>query len=223
MTYPPTDEICREIADSMIGFPNGFPDAHDYMRAGADWQLEQVIKWIEENGHEYGYYVDWGARDQMIAHLKEAMRPHPSGGQLMKINGYEIKPGADLKGADLSEAVLKYANLSNADLSNADLRNADLEGADLRGVNLRCADLSNADLRNADLEGADLRGAELMGADLENADFRFTYLDGDTLKYADRRGVSHNQLENDELWPADLSGVDLREAFRGCRPPLYGP
>ena len=71
MTYPPTDEICREIADSMISFPNGFPDAHDHMRAGADWQLEQVIKWIEENGHVFmklGVY-------QMLAHLKEAMRP----------------------------------------------------------------------------------------------------------------------------------------------------
>ena len=27
----------------MIDFPNGFPDAHDHIRAGADYQLEQVI------------------------------------------------------------------------------------------------------------------------------------------------------------------------------------
>jgi len=44
----------------------------------------------------------------------------------MKINGYEIEAGADLRGA----------NLSGANLSVADLRGADLRGADLRGANL---------------------------------------------------------------------------------------
>ena len=34
MNHPLTDEICREVADSMIDFPNGFPDAHDYMLTG---------------------------------------------------------------------------------------------------------------------------------------------------------------------------------------------
>ena len=38
------------------------------------------------------------------------------------VNGYEIKPGADLM----------YADLMRADLRGADLRGADLVGADLR-------------------------------------------------------------------------------------------
>jgi len=59
----------------------------------------------------------------------------------MKINGYEIKPLANLRGADL--------------------RGADLRGADLRGANLCGADLYGADLRDADLYGADLYGANL--------------------------------------------------------------
>jgi len=44
----------------------------------------------------------------------------------MKINGYEIKPGANLLGA----------NLLGADLRGADLEGANLEGANLRGANL---------------------------------------------------------------------------------------
>ena len=47
----------------------------------------------------------------------------------MIINGYEIKPGANLSGADLSGA-----NLRGADLSGANLRGANLSGANLRGA-----------------------------------------------------------------------------------------
>ena len=45
------------------------------------------------------------------------------------INGYEIKPGADLRGADLSGK-----DLSGADLSGADFRYAILRGAKLPAV-----------------------------------------------------------------------------------------
>ncbi len=69
----------------------------------------------------------------------------------MIVNGYEIRPMADLSGADLS----------GADLSVADLSGADLSGADLYGANLRRANLSGADLSGADLYGADLSRAIL--------------------------------------------------------------
>jgi hypothetical protein len=62
----------------------------------------------------------------------------------VKVSGYTIERGADLRGANLREA---------------DLREADLRGANLRGANLRWADLSGANLRWADLRGADLRWA----------------------------------------------------------------
>ena len=68
MTHPLTDEICREVADSMIDFPNGFPDAHDHMRAGADWQLEQVIAHIL--AAEWFVLPEW-----RISELQKAMRP----------------------------------------------------------------------------------------------------------------------------------------------------
>ncbi|CAB4124841.1 Pentapeptide repeat [uncultured Caudovirales phage] len=74
----------------------------------------------------------------------------------MIINGYEIKPCANLIGADLIGA-----NLIGADLYDANLRGADLYGANLYGANLRGADLSGANLYDADLSGADLRGAKL--------------------------------------------------------------
>lgn len=58
------------------------------------------------------------------------------------VNGYEIKPEADLRGANLS-------------------------GADLRGANLHLADLSGANLCRANLHLVNLRGADLRGADLD--------------------------------------------------------
>ena len=76
MNHPLTDEICREeIAESMIDFPNRFPDAHDHMRAGADWQLEQVINWIKRNGQDYFGLDVFITSDEFIADLKKAMRP----------------------------------------------------------------------------------------------------------------------------------------------------
>ena len=46
----------------------------------------------------------------------------------MNINGYEIKPGADLSGANLSGANLRYANLEGADLVGANLDGANVTG-----------------------------------------------------------------------------------------------
>jgi hypothetical protein len=65
------------------------------------------------------------------------------GGDL-KVNGYTIKPGANLEGANLE--------------------GANLEGANLEGANLTCANLTNADLTNANLNDANLFGAKLEGA-----------------------------------------------------------
>ena len=87
----------------------------------------------------------------------------------MKINGYEIKPLANLRDADLCGADLYGANLSGADLSGADLRGANLGNADLRDADLCGADLRDADLCGADLCGADLRDADLCGANLGGA------------------------------------------------------
>ena len=77
--HPLTDEICREVADSMIDFPNGFPDAHDHIRAGADYQLEQVIEWLRSaDSRDYLWvWIDGDAeinKDELIADLRKAMR-----------------------------------------------------------------------------------------------------------------------------------------------------
>ena len=84
----------------------------------------------------------------------------------MKVNGYDIKPCADLQGANLLGADLQGANLLGANLRGANLQGAYLRGAYLRGAYLRGADLRGADLRGAYLQGAYLRGADLRGAKL---------------------------------------------------------
>ena len=67
------------------------------------------------------------------------------------VNGYTIKPGADLRGRDLREF-----DLRGCDLRGCNLRGCDLRGCDLRGCDLRFASLASADLRGCDLRFADL-------------------------------------------------------------------
>ncbi len=77
------------------------------------------------------------------------------------INGYEIKPGADLSGKDLSGKDLSGKDLSGADFRFAILRDTDFLGAYLSGADFRYADLSGAEFRYAILRGAILTGAKL--------------------------------------------------------------
>ena len=88
----------------------------------------------------------------------------------MVINGYKIKPYANLEGANLKDADLKGAYLVGANLEDADLKGANLEDADLKGAYLRNANLKDANLRDANLMGANLRYAYLGGANLRDAD-----------------------------------------------------
>jgi len=82
----------------------------------------------------------------------------------VKVNGHNIKNGADLRWANLHGANLHGANLHGADLRWANLRWADLRWANLHGANLYRADLRWANLRWADLRWANLHGANLYGA-----------------------------------------------------------
>jgi len=110
------------------------------------------------------------------------------------INGYEIKPFADLRDADLRDA----------DLRDADLYGASLYGANLYGADLRDANLCDANLRDANLCDANLYGAYLYGAYLYGADLRDANLYGVDLRDADLYGAN--------LCGANLYGASLRGA-----------
>ena len=92
----------------------------------------------------------------------------------MKINGYEIKPHANLNSADLNSADLRHADLRGANLRYVDLRRANLKDANLNSADLNSADLRHADLRGADLRYTDLNSANLRGADLRGANIDFS-------------------------------------------------
>jgi hypothetical protein len=129
---------------------------------------------------------------------------------MMIVNGYTIKPGAnldsaDLRGADLHGANLHGANLRGADLDSANLHGADLDSANLKRANLHGANLRDANLRRADLHGANLRGANLRGANLRGADLRGANLGSANLGSAN--------LDNASLRGASLSGASLRGAY----------
>jgi hypothetical protein len=123
----------------------------------------------------------------------------------MKINGYQIVPGANLRGANLFGA-----NLRGANLGRADLRGAYLRDADLRGAYLGDADLRGANLFGAYLGRANLRGAHLCGADLGRADLCGAYLGDADLGHADLRGAN---LCGANLGRADLGDADLGDAY----------
>ena len=73
--HPLTDEICESLIKEFVSL-----DPYD-MRAAADWQLAEVLKWLKGNlqGSYYlspeglhGYEID---TSDVIEDLKEAMRP----------------------------------------------------------------------------------------------------------------------------------------------------
>ena len=63
--HPLTDEICEGLMERTSKYPYT-DDVIVDMRAAADWQLEQVLRFMEENG--------FGIRKILL--LKDAMRPH---------------------------------------------------------------------------------------------------------------------------------------------------
>ena len=60
----------------------------------------------------------------------------------MKVNGYEIKPSANLQGANLRSAYLEGVNLRDANLRSAYLWGVNLQGANLNGADLEFADVT---------------------------------------------------------------------------------
>ena len=117
----------------------------------------------------------------------------------MKVNGYKIKAGADLRGADLRGAYL---------------RDADLQGAYLRGADLRDADLQGAYLRGADLRGADLRGANLFDLGQRSDGYQFfAHKRNDTLYIL--AGCRYFTIEDAwDHWKNKRQGTNLqRETF----------
>lgn len=84
MTHPLTDKMCEDLMQRISKYPYT-DDVIEDMRSAADWQLEQVIKWIQEhvtpdshysepdgNGDELSSYI---ITDSIVDDLIEAMRP----------------------------------------------------------------------------------------------------------------------------------------------------
>ena len=80
--HPLTDKIC----EGLVTFP--LESEHDYieMRAAADWQLEQVIEWMEANLMNHDFYKGYAylcdnfpnvyiKEYELLEDLREAMRP----------------------------------------------------------------------------------------------------------------------------------------------------
>ncbi|AGH31747.1 hypothetical protein SWZG_00241 [Synechococcus phage S-SKS1] len=72
--HPLTDEICLEITNR----PYIIDTRKDDMCTAADWQLEQVMKWLDENLSNYtddDYLGDLSPLYKLEGDLKKAMRP----------------------------------------------------------------------------------------------------------------------------------------------------
>ena len=78
MTHPLTDEKCEILSRQPFLDPETDVEAtiHD-MRAAADWQLEQVMKWLDKNLTNYtdnDYLGDCLPFYMLESDLKKAMR-----------------------------------------------------------------------------------------------------------------------------------------------------
>jgi hypothetical protein len=71
MSHPLTDDICLAIDDNPSIAYMCF-DWKKSMRAAADWQLEQVMKWLNETIFERGSCLE---AVNIPEELAEAMRP----------------------------------------------------------------------------------------------------------------------------------------------------
>jgi len=83
MKHPLTDKIIEEeLLDDQdeLLYRTCFPQSYyegDF-RAGADWQLEQVMKWLKLNTDDYllqDYYKTYFLTEAFLDDFKKAMRP----------------------------------------------------------------------------------------------------------------------------------------------------
>tara|TARA_R110002124_G_scaffold157728_1_gene324768 strand:- start:184 stop:435 length:252 start_codon:yes stop_codon:yes gene_type:complete len=73
--HPLTDDFCYQIAEL---WPPEDDAEKDNMRSAADWQLEQVMKWLDENLSNYtddDYLGDLSPLYKLESDLNKAMRP----------------------------------------------------------------------------------------------------------------------------------------------------
>jgi len=76
--HPLTDQIIEEIAEDVFYYDHSIPIFKCDMRSAADWQLDKVLEWLNENLSNYTddtYLGDCYPLHNLERHLKEAMRP----------------------------------------------------------------------------------------------------------------------------------------------------
>ena len=121
----------------------------------------------------------------------------------MKVNGYEIRPGANLKGA----------KLTGANLAEADLTGANLTGANLTRANLKGANLADANLKGANLTHANLEGANLVAGPPTAEDFAYWGIEippwRDRVAIEEREAVKKLEVALRKLNSANLTGATM--------------
>ena len=72
--HPLTDEMCFQLSGLDSSYPDYCVEWHrEDMRDAADWQLEQVIKWLED--YPWSDVIIYNGEDALIEEFKKAMRP----------------------------------------------------------------------------------------------------------------------------------------------------
>ena len=80
MTHPLTDEIIDTFASPQYDSFEGIGDVncgftYDDLRAAADWQLEELTKWLKGNTANYVGAGCYFHTESFLDDLKKAMRP----------------------------------------------------------------------------------------------------------------------------------------------------
>jgi hypothetical protein len=77
--HPLTDKIAKELSSWHLDILDPYlaDDHRSDMRVAADWQLEQVVKWLKSELGRAGYGHEIDVYD-VLEDLKQAMRPQVS-------------------------------------------------------------------------------------------------------------------------------------------------
>jgi len=79
--HPLTDDLCHTVCED---WPPEDDVEKDNMRSAADWQLQQVTKWLKEHLEGYlceNYYKPYLLTADILDDFKKAMRPRRRSGK----------------------------------------------------------------------------------------------------------------------------------------------
>lgn len=126
------------------------------------------------------------------------------------VNGYEIRPGADLSNADLRRSDLSNMDLRGIKFYKANLAGCNLKNSNFAGCNMDYANLSSTDLTRTNFEGCNLAAARFDGADIDHTIFKRAKMQGSTFR---KQKIKNTNFRHARLGSAEFDDVNINKCY----------